>query len=130
MKLAISILLFCSVLISCKKDKQNQMIQANDDLTFVTALDLSTYPEIAASNPNFYDINGNRTDVFAYIKEKGINTIRLRLWVNPINTHCGYEEVKAFSQSLKTKGFNIWLSVHYSDTWADPGSQIHNAGRH
>ncbi len=21
-------------------------------------------------------------------------------------------------------GFKIWLTVHYSDTWADPGSQI------
>jgi arabinogalactan endo-1,4-beta-galactosidase len=33
-------------------------------------------------------------------------------------------EVKALSQQIKAKGMNVWLSVHYSDTWADPGHQV------
>jgi arabinogalactan endo-1,4-beta-galactosidase len=57
------------------------------------------------------------------LKEKGINTIRLRLWVNPVNEHSGFNEVKQFSQSLKTHGFKTWLTLHYSDSWADPGQQ-------
>jgi arabinogalactan endo-1,4-beta-galactosidase len=43
--------------------------------------------------------------------------------VNPVNSHSGFEEVHAYSQLLKSKGFKIWLSIHYSDTWADPGHQ-------
>jgi arabinogalactan endo-1,4-beta-galactosidase len=31
--------------------------------------------------------------------------------------------VKAFAAELKSRGFKILLTVHYSDTWADPGHQ-------
>lgn len=49
--------------------------------------------------------------------------VRLRLWVNPIQTHSGFNEVKHFSKTLKNAGFKIWLTLHYSDTWADPEHQ-------
>ena len=91
--------------------------------TFISAIDISDYPEISLTNPIFYDTNGIQKDLLNTIKENGINTIRLRLWVHPINKHSGFEEVKQFSESLKLMGFKIWLSVHYSDTWADPGQQ-------
>jgi arabinogalactan endo-1,4-beta-galactosidase len=29
-----------------------------------------------------------------------------------------------FATTLNAKGFNIWLDIHYSDTWADPANQI------
>jgi arabinogalactan endo-1,4-beta-galactosidase len=32
--------------------------------------------------------------------------------------------VKNFAQRVKSLGMKVWLTVHYSDTWADPGSQI------
>ncbi|WP_366837396.1 glycosyl hydrolase 53 family protein [Lutibacter sp.] len=57
------------------------------------------------------------------LKENGVNTIRLKLWVNPSNVHSGFAEVKEFSETLKSKGFKIWLTLHYSDTWADPAHQ-------
>jgi arabinogalactan endo-1,4-beta-galactosidase len=43
--------------------------------------------------------------------------------VNPANGHSGLEEVKQFSEELKNDGFKIWITLHYSDTWADPGHQ-------
>jgi arabinogalactan endo-1,4-beta-galactosidase len=57
------------------------------------------------------------------LKTNGINTIRLRLWVNPKSGHSDLTEVKSFSGSLKAMGFKTWITVHYSDTWADPGKQ-------
>ena len=57
------------------------------------------------------------------LKKEGINTIRLRLWVDPSNGHSGFQEVLTFSNELKAQGFKVWLSLHYSDTWADPGQQ-------
>jgi arabinogalactan endo-1,4-beta-galactosidase len=31
--------------------------------------------------------------------------------------------VKQFIQTLQPLGFKIWIDLHYSDTWADPGHQ-------
>ena len=91
--------------------------------TFIRAVDISSYPEIKAVNPVFYGSDSVATDFLAILKAKGVNTIRLRLWVNPSNQQSGFVEVKQFAEELKRNGFKIWLSVHYSDTWADPGHQ-------
>jgi len=91
--------------------------------SFISAVDISSYPEIAATNPVFYDLDGMEKDFLTILKENGVNTVRLRLWVNPVNQHSGFDEVKQFSKSLKQMGFKIWLCLHYSDTWADPGKQ-------
>ncbi|WP_339633596.1 glycosyl hydrolase 53 family protein, partial [Bizionia echini] len=53
-----------------------------------------------------------------------MNTIRLRLWVNPSTNHSSLNEVKQFSETLKARGLKTWITVHFSDTWADPGQQI------
>ena len=89
----------------------------------INAVDISNYPEIASSDPTFYDIDGNQSEFLTILKGHGVNTIRLRLWVNPINEHSSFEEVKLFSATLIAKGFKTWLTLHYSDTWADPGKQ-------
>ena len=94
-----------------------------ENLAFISAVDISKYPEISNTNQIFYDLDENQKDFLTILKEKGINTIRLRLWVNPVKEHSGFNEVKQFSQSLKTHGFKTWLTLHYSDSWADPGQQ-------
>ena len=114
---------FLFILISCRKNDSNQSNE-NNSQEFVSAVDISRFPEISNSNPLFYDLEGNQNDFLTILKDNKINTIRLRLWVNPINEHSGFEEVKHFSQTLKSIGFKIWITLHYSDTWADPGNQI------
>ncbi len=118
-QILISLLLF----ISCNKDDINAPITENGDLEFISAVDISSYPEISNSKPIFYDLNGNQNNFLNILKENGINTVRLRLWINPINKHSGFNEVKEFSETLKAKGFKTWLTLHYSDTWADPSTQ-------
>jgi arabinogalactan endo-1,4-beta-galactosidase len=119
----IEIFIFLMVFISCQKEDVNPLIPENENLNFISAVDISSYPEIANSNPIFYDLNGDQNDFLNILKENGINTIRLRLWKNPINEHSGFNEVVNFSKTLKAKGFKTWLTLHYSDTWADPGKQ-------
>jgi arabinogalactan endo-1,4-beta-galactosidase len=51
-----------------------------------------------------------------------MNTVRIRLW-NIREGNSGWNEVKTFSEEVKSLGLKVWLTVHYSDTWADPGSQ-------
>jgi arabinogalactan endo-1,4-beta-galactosidase len=57
------------------------------------------------------------------LKNAGVNTIRLRIWNNPSDEHSGLEEVKLFSNEIKKMGLKVWLTINYSDTWADPGAQ-------
>jgi arabinogalactan endo-1,4-beta-galactosidase len=75
------------------------------------------------SEPVFYDLEGRPAGFLEILKESNVNTIRLRLWVDPVSNHCDLDEVSEFSKALKAQGFDIWLTVHYSDTWADPSQQ-------
>lgn len=117
--------IFITLLIftSCNKDDVNTPVQDSENSTFISAADISSYPEILDSNLMFYDEQGNQNDFLTILKNNGINTIRLRLWVNPSNEHSGFNEVKQFSNTLRTNGFKTWLTLHYSDTWADPAHQ-------
>lgn len=105
----------------CGKEDDPPEIQAKTGI--ISAVDISSLPEIRNANPVFYDRDGNTGDFLTILRSSGVNTIRLRLWVHPETAHSGFEEVKAFSNELKSKGFKTWLSLHYSDTWADPGKQ-------
>ncbi len=107
--------------LSCNKDDINKPF--SEERNFISAVDISLYPEIKISSPTFYDTDGLEKDFISILKSSGINTVRLRLWVNPANGHSGLNEVKQFSETLKANGFKVWLSLHYSDTWADPGQQ-------
>jgi arabinogalactan endo-1,4-beta-galactosidase len=106
---------------------QDELLADSDPITntsvFVSAVDISGFPEIAASQPTFFDASGNSVSFLDELKKNGINTIRLRLWVHPKSGHSDLTEVQSFSGSLKEKGFKTWITVHYSDTWADPGKQ-------
>ncbi|WP_339917176.1 glycoside hydrolase family 53 protein [Yeosuana marina] len=119
----IQTLIFFLLFISCHRDDINKSFSESEKLEFISAIDISRYPEISNSNPIFYDFDGNQKDFLNIIKENGVNTIRLKLWVNPSDEPSGFNEVKQFSQTLKTQGFKIWLTLHYSDTWADPSNQ-------
>jgi len=118
-------ILFLILLLTTSCDKENNPNPDNPgtEKDFVSAIDISRYPEISEYNPVFYDLNGQEKDFLDILKENGVNTIRLKLWVDPADGHAGFDEVKLFSQTLKSKGFKTWLTVHYSDTWADPGKQ-------
>lgn len=93
----------------------------NDD--FIRATDVSFLPEIESSGTLFYNNSGVAENRITTLKNAGCNTIRIRLWKNPANSHSGLAEVKALTQRVKQAGMKVWLTVHYSDTWADPANQ-------
>lgn len=112
------------LLLACSEDNIEKHDNSQLENEFVNAVDISSYPEISLSNPKFYNESGVEENFIQQLKNNGVNTIRLRLWVNPSDLHSGFEEVKTFSDQLKSMGFKIWISLHYSDTWADPAQQI------
>ena len=82
------ILLLVASCVKQNKDIPNPNITTQ---TLISAVDISAYPEIAATNPVFYDTDGTETDFLDILKNNGVNTIRLRLWVNPIDGHAGFD---------------------------------------
>lgn len=90
---------------------------------FMRGSDLSFLPEIESCNQIFYDSSGIAKDMLEIFKEAGCNTVRLRLWHTPENGHSGLDEVAALSNRIRAAGMKVYLSIHYSDTWADPGKQ-------
>lgn len=117
--------LFVLVALSCKKEDESSspdpINPVNSD--FISAVDISQFPKIDLSSPVFKDSAGNVSNFLDLLKVSGVNTIRLKLWHSPQDGHSGLTEVASFSQELRNKGFKIWLTLHYSDSWADPGQQ-------
>lgn len=121
--LLISLFLF---LFSCGEDTPKDDNPDPDpvDKELIKGVDISFLPEIEAAGVKFTnaaDVEKNMLDI---LKDAGVNTIRLRLWHTPSTEHSSFEEVKTLAAQIKAKGLKVWLSVHYSDTWADPGNQV------
>ena len=89
---------------------------------FIRAADMSYLPLIE-SEGTIYKKNGVAENALTTLKNAGCNTIRIRIWKNPSDNHSGLAEVKALALRVKQAGMKVWLTVHYSDTWADPGNQ-------
>jgi arabinogalactan endo-1,4-beta-galactosidase len=100
-----------------KKTEENPIAEE-----FIRASDMSTLPEAEAAGVA-YNSNGQTEDALTTLKNAGCNTIRIRLWKDPAGPHSGMAEVKALATRVKNAGMKVWLTVHYSDTWADPGNQ-------
>ncbi len=91
---------------------------------------LLTYEENGA---NYMDIDGKKiTDLLAFLKEQGLNAMRVRLFVDSSKASAeakgqgvrqDLEYVKKLGKKIKDAGLGFMLDFHYSDTWADPEHQ-------
>lgn len=115
------ILIFLS-LFSCSKNQETTPPTVVED-SFIRAADISFLPEIESTATIFYNNNNQAENALITLKNAGCNTIRIRLWKDPANGKSGLAEVKTLAQRVKAAGMKVWLTVHFSDTWADPGQQ-------
>ena len=95
--------------------------------------DISLLPTYEEHGANFMDKDGKKiTDLLAFLKEQGLNAMRVRLFVDPSQATTAekgqgvrqdLDYVKAFGKRIKEAGLSFMLDFHYSDTWADPSQQ-------
>ena len=123
MKNLLFLLMSISLYISCQDDTVNEISENQHTSSIISGVDISDYPKVSSYNPTFYDENNNEISFINSLIQNGVNTIRLRLWVNPVDESSSLDEVKEFSNELKSLGFKIWVTPHFSDTWAHPGQQ-------
>ncbi|OMF97688.1 glycosyl hydrolase 53 family protein [Paenibacillus sp. FSL R7-0273] len=96
--------------------------------SFSKGADISWLPQLEALGHKFYNDNGEEQDLLLILKDHGIDSIRIRAWVNPSddpsNGHNSTEEVVALASRVSALGFRVMIDFHYSDSWADPGKQV------
>ena len=110
---------------SCSDD--NDTIPQTDptyDMTgFAKGADVSWLTQMEASGKKFYNAKGTEQDCMALLRDLGVNSIRLRVWVDPSDGWCNKKDVLLKAWRAKNLGQRIMVDFHYSDSWADPGQQ-------
>jgi arabinogalactan endo-1,4-beta-galactosidase len=104
-----------------------------EDTVFYFGSDLS-YDNQILDHGGTYKVNDQVRDPYVIFKESGNDIVRLRLWHNPVWTkevydpdgpqmyNDLYDVARAIDLSRK-QGMKVLLDFHYSDIWADPGTQ-------
>ena len=95
--------------------------------------DISLLPSYMDHGAKYFDSDGNAiSDPLAYFGQQGLNTMRVRLFVNPENASSedkgqgvvqDLAYVKRLGKMIKDAGMALMLDFHYSDSWADPAKQ-------
>ena len=98
--------------------------------------DLSMLTKYEEQGAQYKDKNGSAiSDLLSFVSEQGWNTIRVRLFVDPVKGQSITDDankkeviqdldfVKKLGKRIKDAGMLFMLDFHYSDTYADPGKQ-------
>ena len=92
---------------------------------FIKGMDISMLKQVEDNGGKFYE-NGVEKDPLVIFKEHGVNWVRLRLWNNPAGKGGGENDLATtieLAKRAKALGLKFLLDFHYSDFWADPGTQ-------
>ena len=120
----LGLLLFSSILYSCKKETVLPVFPQD---VFAKGADVGWLSQMELTGYKFFDVDGIEKDCLQLLKDRGMNTIRLRVFVNPsndsINGHCSKDETVAMAVRAKNIGMRVLIDFHYSDSWADPSKQ-------
>ena len=95
-----------------------------DTDAFAKGADISWVTEYESKGKTFADYDGNQMECTALMKELGLNSIRLRVWVNPREGWSSAQDVLEKALRAHKLGMRRMIDFHYSDWWADPGKQV------
>jgi arabinogalactan endo-1,4-beta-galactosidase len=90
---------------------------------FANGADIGWLSEMEVRGYVFKDNSGIQKNCLEILKEKGINALRFRVWVNPTGKYCDKKDVAFMVHRADSMGFKVMINFHLSDWWADPGHQ-------
>ncbi len=114
---------------SCDDDDDNKKTTPVDppveeDMSgFARGADIGWLTEMESQDVLFYDAQGTETECMSLLKSIGMNSIRLRVWVNPTDGWCNKSDFLIKAKRANDLNMRIMVDFHYSDSWADPGKQ-------
>lgn len=89
-------------------------------------VDWSSVAVEEAAGRTYKNSAGTTQPLETILKASGVNTVRQRLWVATSSTYNLAYNLKLAARA-KAAGLSIYLDMHFSDTWADPGHQVNYA---
>ncbi len=94
---------------------------------FARGADVSWVTQMESEGRKFYTPGEERqeTECMQLLRDYcGVNSIRLRVWVNPKDGWNGIDDVVVKARRAESLGLRTMIDFHFSDTWADPGHQV------
>ena len=98
---------------------------------FANGADVSWLTQLERFGYTYQDETRTQMDALQILKNHGVNSIRIRTFVNPTisSTALGVGNNSqtgsvALARRASAMGFRIMIDFHYSDTWAGPGHQF------
>ena len=97
----------------------------------ILGIDASTYLEELSHGAKYYDGNTEIDPLDAFVAN-GVNYMRIRVWNNPYSPEgepylagtADLDNYVKLGKLAKAKGYHLYMDLHYSDFWADPGKQF------
>jgi len=137
-KILYILLLICFVGISCKTTDDEPVATGTSDPTGETSFDpliskvgsyayggdISWLSEMEHDGKRFYHAEGPEDDCLQILKDLGMNTVRLRVWVDPYGGWSGKTDVVNMALRARKTGMRILIDFHYSDFFCDPSRQV------
>ncbi|KAK6538461.1 hypothetical protein TWF694_010044 [Orbilia ellipsospora] len=90
--------------------------------------DISSLLLLESQGKTFKWTDGTTQPLEKMLKNAGANSVRQRVWVNPSGGTYNLAYNINLAKRVKAAGLSIYLDLHLSDTWADPGHQAAPAG--
>lgn len=98
-----------------------------DDPPYARGADVSWVTQMESEGLKFYTPGAERREMecMQLLRDFcGVNSIRLRVWVNPEERWNSIEDVVIKARRACSLGLRTMIDFHFSDTWADPGHQV------
>ncbi len=116
-------LLILLLVASCGDPKPSPGIDDPSKVKFAKGADVSWVTQMERDGVKFYNSQGVEMECMTLLKSLGMNSIRLRVWVNPVGGWNGKDDLLVKAKRAKALGMRLMIDFHYSDSWADPGKQ-------
>lgn len=114
---------------SCSDDHDTipQKEPTYDMTGFAKGADVSWLTQMQASGKKFYNSNGTEQDCMSLLRDLGVNSIRLRVWVDPADGWCNKKDLLTKAWHAKNLGERIMVDfiLTHGPTLASRTSLLH-----
>ncbi len=91
--------------------------------SYAKGADISWFTEQEADGVLFYNDDNQPEECISLLRSIGMNSVRLRVWVNHTTGWCNKEDVVQKAVRAAEQGMRLMIDFHYSDNFADPSHQ-------
>lgn len=106
--------------------RQEETTKFEKETGFARGADVSWLTQMESEGRKFYTPGEERQEMecMQLLRDHcGVNSIRLRVWVNPADGWNNIDDVVLKARRAENLGLRTMIDFHFSDTWADPGHQ-------